>query len=77
MSTEPYLTQPHLLRYVHADREREFLQVAERRRAIRAIAPSSPTQRVLRWTSAGPRAWARRFASAIAWAPAPTKGLNR
>lgn len=53
MSTEPYLTQPHLLRYVHADREREFLQVAERRRAIRAIAPSSPTQRVLRWTSAG------------------------
>ena len=39
MSTEPYLTQPHLLRYLHADRKREFRQVAERRRAIAPVEP--------------------------------------
>ena len=77
MSTEPYLTEPNLLRRLHANREREFLQVAERRRAVRAIGPSSPTQRVLRWRSAGSLVWARRFASAIVWAPAPTNGLHR
>lgn len=77
MSIEPCLTEPYLLRRLHANRERELLQVAERRRAVRAIVPSSPTQRVLRWRSVGPLAWARRLASAIVRAPAPTNGLHR
>ena len=77
MSIDPYLTEPSLLRHLHANRERQFLQVAERRRQIRAAVPSGPTQRVLRWRSAGPLAWARRLVSASVWAPAPSNGLHR
>ena len=77
MSIEPYLAEPYLLRHVHANREHQFLQAAERRRAVRAIVPSSPTQRVLRWRSAGPLGWARRLRSAVVWAPAPSNGLDR
>lgn len=71
MSIEPYF-----LDRLHVDRERLFLEEAARRRAVRAIAPSRTSPRVLRWWPTGPLGWARRFASAIAVVPAPTDGLH-
>jgi len=70
-------TQPYLLDHLHAGRERQFQQVADRGRAARAIAPSGPARRVLRWRPDDPFGWARRFASAVALAPATAGGLHR
>jgi hypothetical protein len=71
------LTEPYLLRHLHADRERQFLQAAERYRSVRAAALTGQSRRTLRSRPAGLLARAWRFVCTIAWSPIPSNGIQR